>query len=183
MRIFNYILVMAALILSVACSDPDRTSNDSARTDTLLPDSELTGARIFLYDGERRTAEIVSARIVKFSEIDSTMAYDVDVNVLDTAGEVTTHVVGDSGVIRESTGFMDLYGNVVLTTQDTAVLQTDYLFWDSHEEKIRTDAFVRITKNEDVVTGWGLRANEDLSRIKILRKVSGTITDTRSDSL
>lgn len=184
MRKYTYMLVLAALtLLLAACADSDRTSNETDRTDTLLPDSELTEAKIFLYDGEVRTAEIESARIVKFSSIDSTMAYDLNVSVLDTAGEVTTHVVGDSGVIRETTGFMDMYGNVVLTTEDSAKLQTEYLFWDSHQEKIRTDAFVRITQKEDVVTGWGLEANEDLTRIKILREVSGTISDTRPDSL
>ncbi len=184
MRTIICIPILAALIIALAaCSHGDRTSNDSDRTDTLLPDSELTEARIFLYDGPRRKAEVESSRIVKFSSIDSTMAYRLDVNVLDSAGRVTTHVVGDSGVIRETTGYMDVYGNVVLTTEDSAQLQTDYLFWDSHQSKIRTDAFVRITKQDDVVTGWGLEANEDLTRIKILREVSGTISDTRPDSL
>jgi hypothetical protein len=42
---------------------------------------------------------------------------------------------------------------------------------------IETDAFVRITKDDNVTTGWGLETDKSLSRIRIL-KASGTIRDS-----
>ena len=175
------ILFGLACIGLASCSNTDRTSNDQNAGDSskLIPDSELFGATIYMYDKDLITAEIQAEKIVKFESIDSTMAYKLNVNVLDSLGHTTTHLVGDSGVIRESSALMDVYGNVVLITKDTARLETDYLHWNSRKHLITTDAFVRISRDADLVTGWGLEADENLNRVKILDQVSGSLSGTK----
>ena len=173
------ILLIAAII--AGCSSRERTSTDSSRiADTISrPDSEVRGATIYLYEGERVTAEIHATRILKYQAKDSTMAYTVNVDAFDSLGALSTTLVGDSGLVREESGIMDVFGNVVVTTPDQAILHTDYLYWDSRTEKIRTDAFVRITRGPDTMTGWGLEADEKLTRLKILNRVSGKLTETK----
>jgi LPS export ABC transporter protein LptC len=172
-------LILAAI--TAGCSSRERTSTDSARTaDSIVrPDSEVRGATIYLYEGERVTAEIHATRILKYQAKDSTMAYTVNVDAFDSTGALSTTLVGDSGLVREESGIMDVFGNVVVTTPNQAILHTDYLFWDSRTEKIRTDAFVRITRGPDTMTGWGLEADEKLTRLKILNRVSGKLTETK----
>ncbi|MEK7775347.1 MAG: LPS export ABC transporter periplasmic protein LptC [Candidatus Zixiibacteriota bacterium] len=173
------ILILVAII--AGCSSRERTATDSAKTSdtSVRPDSEVRGATIYLYEAERVTAEIHATRILKYQAKDSTMAYTVNVDAFDSLGALSTTLVGDSGLVREESGIMDVFGNVVVTTPDNATLQTDYLFWDSRTEKIRTDAFVRITRGQDTMTGWGLEADEKLTRLKILNRVSGKLTETK----
>jgi len=177
----KYILIlMAAALIVAGCSgDKSNTSNLSGAEDSLSrPDSEVIGARIYLYDKGRVTSEIYADKIRKFEALDSTAAYKLDIHIFDSTGAVSTRVVGDSGFIREDKGLLDIFGNVVVTTDDSTILETEYLWLDSNTDRIKTDAFVRITKKDDfLVTGWGLDADRRLNDFKILSQVSGTMSD------
>jgi len=177
-----WILVLLGIVALAGCSSKQSASTDQSTPadSTSLPDSEVSGAKIYLYDRGQVTTEIVAEKIVKFQSIDSTMAYTLDIDIYDSTGQVTTQAVSDSGIIRENTGKLYLFGNVVVIAEDKSKLETDSLYWDSKTNKIQTDAFVKITKGEDVITGWGMEADQRLNRIRILNQVSGTITDTKN---
>jgi LPS export ABC transporter protein LptC len=175
----SYFLVLLSLSLAAGCNT-EQSTNRTGTTEadsTILPDSEVTGATIYLYDEGRVTTRILAGRLLKFESIDSTIGYDLDIDFLDSLGETTSEVVGDSGVIREDTGLLHIFGNVVVTTRDGRTMETEHLRWNSATEMIETDAFVRITKDDNVTTGWGLETDKSLSRIRIL-KASGTIRDS-----
>lgn len=139
------------------------------------PDSEVGTATIYLYTKGTMTTEIKAERIRKFEKIDSTMAYSVTAVFRDTLGNVSSTLVGDSGVIRELTNRLEMFGHVHINVGDTTKLDTDFLKWNASDEKIETESFVRITRKKDVLTGYGLEATRNLSRIKIKRGVSGTV--------
>jgi LPS export ABC transporter protein LptC len=174
-------LGFALLSVLIGCSGEQHISTaQNTPVDSIAkPDTEMSQARIYLYDKNRVTAEIKADKILKFQAKDSTMAYVLDINVYDTTGQVSTHVVGDSGVIRENSGQLYIYGNVVVITEDQSKLETDSLYWDTRSDKIKTDAYVKITKGDDVIAGWGMEADQRLNRIKILKQVTGTITDPK----
>lgn len=176
-----WIIILLGLFGLAGCGKEQTASTDQAALpdSTLRPDSEVSGARIYLYDRGRVTTEIVAEKIVKFEALDSTMAYTLDIDIYDSTGVATANIVGDSGIIREATGNLSLYGNVVVITTDSFKLETEYLYWDSEVDSIKTDVFVRLTKGEDIITGWGLQADQRLRSTKILSRVSGTITDPK----
>ncbi|MEW5995960.1 MAG: LPS export ABC transporter periplasmic protein LptC [Candidatus Zixiibacteriota bacterium] len=177
-RYIRAALVTIAVLL-IGCGDEQTASTEQATDSVVRPDTEAFGARIQLYEGSRVTTRIDADKIVKFAAKDSTVAYRLDIDVFDTAGVHSTDIVGDSGIIREQTGNMSLYGNVVVVTADSIKLETEFLFWDAKVDSIKTDAFVRLTRGEDVITGYGLQADQRLHSTKILRHVSGTITDPK----
>ncbi len=143
------------------------------------PDTEVKGARIYLYDKGRITTSIDANKIVKFDTKDSTIGYIVHINFYDSTGKVSSVLVGDSSVTHENTGFMSVFGNVVaVSADDSSKLETDYLRWNPTVNKIQTDAFVKITRRGDVVTGWGMESDPNLTHVDILRQVSGTFRDT-----
>jgi len=175
------ILLLILVALLSGCSDRETSKSeesilmDSARR----PDSEVGGARIYLYDRGQVTTEIFSEKIYKFEAIDSTMAYNLTIRFFDSAGQVASTVVGDSGIIRENQGHLHIYGNVIVVSEDSSRLETDYLHWNPGTRKIQTDAFVRITDIDgNVITGWGMETDRNLKRIKILKHISGTVRET-----
>lgn len=175
------ITIMILLGLMAACSQKTVSEGDQTKSadSVLRPDSEVFGATIYLYDRDQRTTEIRADRIRRFEAIDSTMAYVLDIDFFDSLGEITSNLVGDSGVIREKSDRFQIYGRVVVVTRDSARLETDYLDWDPEVGKIRSDAYVEFTRGEDIMTGWGMEADPDLGRLKILRGVSGTVTESQ----
>lgn len=176
------ILVSWAVGWLVGCNGEDiaKNSEPGLVDSAIRPDSEVAGARILLYDRGQVTSEILADKIYKFEARDSTVGHKLDIVFYDSLGEVNSTVVGDSGIIRETRGLLDIYGNVVVVDENESRLETDYLFWNQTTRKMRTDAFVRITYTDgSVVTGWGLEADRNLSTYKILNQVSGTVKDTR----
>ncbi len=176
-------LIVLALLIQAGCTSEKSSSTVPASTDTSTrPDTEVIGARIHLYEGSRVTTEVQADRVRRFEVKDSTAAYTVVVDFLDTLGQVTSNVVGDSSVIRENTGHLQIFGHVVVNTKENSVLETDYLVWNPDINKIQTDAFVKITrKGKDVVTGWGMEADKELTHLKILRQVSGTVSEEETE--
>ena len=177
-------LIGSALLLTLlaasGCGEQQGIPSDRAAADsTLIPDSEVTGARIYLYDKGSKTAEVLADRIVKFEKIDSTMAYNLDIDVLDTTGSITSELTGDSGVIREVTGEIDVHGDVLLVSGSGRRLQTDFLHWDSKNNLLTTDTthHVRVTEEQSIVSGWGLEADLNVDRYRILKDVTGEIID------
>lgn len=175
-------LLMTIILVLAGCSAREKVSSgsDSTSQTELLPDSELRGATIYLYEKDKVTTEIHAERLLKFEVKDSTMAYALDMDFFDSTGHLTTELVGDSGIIREMTNQLYVFGNVVVITDDKSKLETDYLYWNTTTDKIETDAFVRITKKDDVITGWGMEADPGLTRIKVLNRVSGTVHDAET---
>ncbi|RME31255.1 MAG: LPS export ABC transporter periplasmic protein LptC [Candidatus Zixiibacteriota bacterium] len=173
-------LALAAGLMLVGllfgCSSRDRSTDTPAAADSVArPDAEVSGARILLYDKGAVTTVIHARTINNFENTDSSMGYHLDIDLYNSEGEPSTHVVADSGIIKENTNLLNLYGHVVVDTKDSTRLETDYLRWNPKVNRIQTDAFVKITKKGDVITGWGLDADRELTRIKILRQVSGSV--------
>jgi LPS export ABC transporter protein LptC len=124
------------------------------------------------------TSVINAERITQYEVKDSTMAYDLDITSYDSLGQVSSHVVGDSGIIREGSGRFTIFGHVEVNTNDSMHLETEYLNWSSRDDRIYTDAYVRITTPTEVVRGWGMEADQRLRRYKILHQVSGRLDET-----
>jgi lipopolysaccharide export system protein LptC len=59
------------------------------------------------------------------------------------------------------------------------------LAWDDVGRLITTDSLVTITREQDVMRGYGFSSDPELTRIRLRRQVSGRITDTEAiqDSL
>lgn len=168
------------LTLLVACSgEQTQPSSQTDDEDSLfLPDTDISGAAISMYQRDQVTAEIVAERITRFDEIDSTMGYVLDIDLYDSTGQIVSKLVGDSGLIREESNELHVYGNVVVVvTKNDTELKTDSLYYDPLSAHIKTDDFVEITRGESVVTGWGLDADRQLDTLRILRMVSGSIKD------
>ena len=92
--------------------------------------------------------------------------------------EHVSKLTSDQGILLQATDDIEARGNVRVVTDDGAVLTTRVLFWDHQRAKIHTDEFVRITRDNDVLTGVGLEADPGLDRIEIKEEVRG---ETRGD--
>lgn len=179
LQFFSLSLTLLLTAVLVGCGRDDLSSNGrSAFIDSAShPDTETSGAVINLFDRGRVTAEIVADKIVQFASKDSTMAYRLDIDSYDSLGNVSTEVTGDSAIIRENDGFFTVFGNVVVVTPDKRRLETEYLHWNSKNDRIYTDAFVRITTPQETIRGWGLEADQSVKRYKILHQVSAEVDD------
>jgi len=149
----------------------------------VFPSSEATNTTTEFLTGAVLTTKIHSRRIVHYVDRDSAWAYQLRVDFFDETGSHTSVLNSDSALVREKARFLEVFGDVKITTDDGRTLVTDRLAWDDGARRIHTESYVEITDGEDVMTGYGFDSNPELTDIK-LRKVSGRLADPEAfDSL
>ncbi|MFH1754436.1 MAG: LPS export ABC transporter periplasmic protein LptC [Candidatus Latescibacterota bacterium] len=90
-------------------------------------------------------------------------------------GELQTTLTSDQGEYYEDLGDLLAYGNVIVVSTDGDELETDSLFWVNSKNKIISNSFVTLTRGKDVITGYGLECDNDLSSAVIKRDVEARI--------
>ena len=85
----------------------------------------------------------------------------------DTTLNVEASIKADTAYYYERKKIWELNGNVDFFNLKGERFQTSQLFWDENKGSFYSDSFIRITKGENVNTGIGFRANEDLSEYEV----------------
>jgi len=78
------------------------------------------------------------------------------------------------GVKYDTKNIIIVQDSVVITTIRNEKLETEELTWDEKTGNVETDKFVKVSTPNEVVTGYGLIANDDFSYWKI-KAVTGRI--------
>ncbi len=180
------LLLILTLFVLFACGENDEIkapgvqAGTEADSSVIRPDQEFKDAQIFLYDKDRMTTDIKAGYIEKYEKQDSTLAWHLEVFFYDSTGTQKSHLVADSGLIREEVNLMDAYGHVKIISDDSAKLFSQHLNYNSGENLITTDSFVTIiTQAGDTVQGYGFEADPKLGNWSLKRQVSGSMKNTR----
>ncbi len=138
---------------------PSQTIAGFKLTETLL------GRRIWVMTAEeansysqRQEVELIGLRIDFYSS-------DGD--------SINATLTADSGRVNTASRNMEARDHVVIVTQDSLVLRTDYIRWDNASRKLRTESAVRLERGRDWLSGEGLEASPDLKEVEIKRRVQG----------
>jgi len=138
---------------------PQQITYDYHTTQTRggIPQWELWGVTAERYPGQS-TLQLQGVRMVFFKE-----------------GKKDAELTSSSGEIDEKTRDTTARGDVVVTTEDGRTLESEVLHWDAEKQLIHTDAFVRFTEGDQVLTGYGLRTDPNLTNLTLERQVQGEI--------
>lgn len=109
----------------------------------------------------------------EFEEGDGVFPKGFYVEFYDEQGNLESTLRGNYGKQDPRKNLYYARGNVVVNNlKKKEKLETEELYWDRKKAKIYTEKFVKITTPEEILTGKGLTANQDLSRYSI-KKVTG----------
>lgn len=86
--------------------------------------------------------------------------------------EIESTVSAEYGIKYEQEHKIILRKNVDVVNVKNERLNTEELIWDQNTKKIYTDKFVKITTPTEILTGYGLVADEDFSNW-VIKKASG----------
>ncbi|MFH1045835.1 MAG: LPS export ABC transporter periplasmic protein LptC [Candidatus Omnitrophota bacterium] len=81
-------------------------------------------------------------------------------------------IVADEGILNKTDNNVHLEKNVKATTDDGAVMTTDYLDWDSQSQKLSSDAPVQIERGTMKAQGTGLVGQPTLSKVELKENVT-----------
>jgi len=171
---------LGILLLTLAC---EKKETKAPRFPLDAPDQVMENTTITFTEQGVKSAVIFAKYLAVYEELDLKKAKGVRVDFYDQEGSHTTVLVADSGLIQEKRQNLEALGNVVVTTDEGIKLETGSLKWDPQKRKIVTDDFVKITKKDDVITGYGLETDEELKHFVIKKSVKGKITEVPEEGL
>lgn len=88
---------------------------------------------------------------------------------------VQNYLIADYAISYTQKKFSEVRGNVIVINENGDTLNTEKMYWDSHNRKIYSDELVRISQSDQVIIGEnGFEADEGFSYYKILNS-SGKI--------
>ena len=94
--------------------------------------------------------------------------------LFDTEGDTAATVEALRLIYFDEEHRFNASGNVVVVTKEGKRLESEDLFWDDKERKIRTPGFTRITTPTETLQGFQLEADEDLDTYSLAR-ISGQV--------
>jgi LPS export ABC transporter protein LptC len=98
----------------------------------------------------------------------------VYVTFFDEEEKVSATLRANYGVRYDNSGKMMARNDVQVVNRKGEKLETEKLTWDEKQQRIYTDAFVKITSDKQVIMGTGMESNQDFSKYEI-KKVTGIL--------
>jgi LPS export ABC transporter protein LptC len=142
----------------------------------------LEKATIVMTASGLRQAVIYADTLYVFEKEDSTTAQNIKVKFYNEKGIFQSTLTAKRGLVRQKLQVFSVWGNVVVEN-DTSKLETESLNWDARRNLITSNDFVSFQKGKDIITGYGLEADNRLANVRILRDVTGRVHDVpRSES-
>jgi len=86
-----------------------------------------------------------------------------------------TELTADYAINKERESIMEAKRNVVVINEKGDKLNTEHLIWDKNTRMIRTEEFVKITTEDEIIMGNGMEADEHFTKYKI-KQIKGIIS-------
>jgi len=183
-RAWAFGLALGLLGFQAGCGSEDRVVPRPTPTSTAeLPSQEVRD--FSLEESDTGTPEwILSSRYAAtYSGRGVILARGVAIDFFDTKGVKYSHLTAREGEIKRPSNDMEARGNVVVTTTDGVKIQTESLRFLNRERKIVSDAYVRLERRGDVVTGVGFESDPSLEHFVIKREVKAQVQSSPNGGL
>ena len=172
------IILFFVLVFSIqSCQRDSKTDNDDGGTPVYKEGAE----KFVLVDTKENKKNWVLRAERADSYDDSIIIYEVSVEFFDKEGEYYSTLTSDSGIVYSKSGDMTAKGHVVVVSEDSTVLKTDYLDWNNKRQKILTDDRVEITKENSIITGKGMESDPNLEHIEIKEEFQAISRDVKEE--
>lgn len=143
--------------------------------DAEIPDRSSYGVELTYSDSGRKKMKLFASKMEQFTDKQgSRVEFREGFKVLfyGEGDSVKSRMKAEKGTLYEGEDRMVARNDVVVHNSKGERLNTELLIWERDSGKVHTDRFVKITREDGVIHGNGLVAEEDLSSYKI-REITG----------
>jgi len=169
---FKILIGLVLSVLFLSCEEKLKPSIIQLPQEQ-IPSQESWNSTIIFSDSGRVRAILKANHVMVFQDQDMTILNEgFRVDFYDENGKHTSYLIADSGRIFEKVKNLEAYGNIVAVSDEGTKVETSRLFWDNNRNKVRSDAFVKVTSPNEVLQGYGFEADQDLKNYVVYR-VSG----------
>jgi len=174
-KVGSIFLLFTFVFLISACT-PNNPEDIRAFTDREeLPTVSFKDLNAIATDSGRLKYRLVSPEVLQFdAKEEPTMNFPKGLHyyVYNNDEEIESQIKCNFAIHYKDRELWELRNDVEIINNNGNVVNTELLYWDTREKRIYNDEFVKITTNDDVITGYGFETDEQIS-VYSIKKASG----------
>jgi LPS export ABC transporter protein LptC len=170
------VIVSALLALGLDGCRGKPTSTPSG-AEIRIPDQEARDFALTESSEGKKSWTLRASYAAMYNDRNLVDAQTVRIEFFNDKGETYSTLTADQGLVHQRTNDLEARGHVNVVTTTGVRLETDSLRWNNATGKIASDAFVRVTRKNDVVTGWGFESDANLDHFHLSREVQGEVRE------
>lgn len=125
------------------------------------------------------TIKIIGKTALRFAGVPPDLPYTefpdgLKLFVYNEEGEVESELTANEGRMADNSDKLEVRGDVLIINEKGEQLQTEELTWNKVDKKIKTDNFVKIFTEDEVIYGTGFEADENFTNYVIFN-ISGIV--------
>jgi LPS export ABC transporter protein LptC len=178
LRSARFILAFFLLCNLLACQkkEPPRLAENDF---TDVPEQIIENMEVTFTEQGRRTGVLKADSVAIFKQGKVKRGKKIQVDFYDREGQHVSTLTAMEGTYDSKAEEIEAQGDVVVVSEAGVRLETDVLRWRKKTNRIFTDAFVRIIRGKNMVSGHGLDTDPQLQDLHIQRNVQGRIEDVQ----
>ena len=165
----------AAVLAGSVSGCRGKTATPAGGAEVRIPDQEARDFTLTESSEGRRIWTLYATYAAMYNDRSLVDARTVKIDFFDREGAKYSTLVAEEGRVYQRTNDLEARGDVKITTQSGVTMETDSLRWINKTGKIVSDAFVRVTRKDDVVTGYGFESDASLEHFHIAREVRAEV--------
>lgn len=178
--LWGALMLSGASLLTTGCES--RSQVNPSPSSAEMPDQEVSDFVLSETDQGKLEWKLYARSAATFQARNTVVAHSVRVDFYDAEGKRSSTLTAREGELNQVQRDMLARGNVVLQTAEGTRMSTDHLRFLNKTQRIVTDAFVRVERAGDVLTGVGFESDPELRHFEFKKQVNAVVR-TRSGGL
>jgi len=169
-------MIVILMVMLLSCTPTEHKPADF-ELDRSIPTEEAYNIQLNYSDSGLKQIQMEAPEIFRYGNAEEPYTeYPKGVHVLfyDRYGQVNSTITSNYAIQYDQKKITEARNDVVVVNRKGETLNTEHLIWDEKEEKIYTEEFVRITTENESITGYGFEADQEFNSYTI-KKIRGTI--------
>jgi LPS export ABC transporter protein LptC len=173
-------MLAAAVALTVAATAGCRSRHapTPSASDLRMPDQEARDFTLTETSEGKKNWTLLATYAAMYNDKNLVDAKTIQIDFFDTKGKRSSTLTADQGLVDQRTNNLEAVGRVHIVTETGVKMETDSLRWINNTQKIVSDSFVKVTRQGDVVTGYGFESDANLDHFHLKREVRAEVQDT-----
>lgn len=170
-------LLLAVLFFNLACTSNKSEEIKAIEADQNTPSLELVDFETFISDSGKIKYHIITPLLFNYDKAEEPYKEYPNggqIMTYDSVGDIAAQIKCKYAIFKDKDQLWDLRNSVEAVNDEGVVFNTEQLFWDQKIGLIYTEKFIKITTEDEIITGYGFTAKENLKEYR-LNKMSGTI--------
>ncbi|MBI4365055.1 MAG: LPS export ABC transporter periplasmic protein LptC [Candidatus Latescibacteria bacterium] len=172
-------MVVTLAVAVLGCQS--RTAPTPSGAGLRIPDQEARDFTLTETSEGRKNWTLWASYAAMYNDRNLVDAQTVRIEFFDDKGKRYSTLTANQGLVDQRTNNLEARGNVRILTETGVSMETDSLRWLNRVQRIVSQAFVRVTRNRDVVTGYGFESSPNLDNFHIQREVRAEVREEVKD--